>query len=83
MSLSKNHVALFFERNPALCGRKEEVLSRIPNSDWIDEGEIRQAMGDVLFGYFQFDMRHDKPLRGKTGAKGGDSYMGVTLSYVP
>lgn len=87
MSISKEHVVLFFRRNPALRVREKEVLSQIRNSDLLSEKEIKLIMGEELFGFLAYDMEKDEPVIGGGGRAWGDrechQYVSVTLAYVP
>ena len=56
MSMSKSHVILFFERNPALRAGRDEMLARIPESDWISEEEVKIVLGEDLFAHLEADI---------------------------
>ncbi|MBI2592771.1 MAG: hypothetical protein HYW37_01235 [Candidatus Colwellbacteria bacterium] len=84
---SWDHVRLFFDRNPALCERRDKILKQLPKLSRIEYKILARVMGKDLLQLFEWDYEHNRhqEIRGKEEVEVVilDSYSAIDLGLMP
>lgn len=56
---SWDHILRFFDRNPALCARRNKILEQLPISDRIEREVLVRVMGEDLLRHFEWDYENN------------------------